>query len=98
MSCTTNRSPIEKEKPKGAAQADQQTSNPNGAGRNVVVQGSTDDRGKSPRQTPTQPVNRHVSSAQVGRRHVSDVFGGRGNQGQLSEGQDDHAEPKPPET
>ena len=89
---------IEEEKPEGAGDAEEQTSNPNGSGRNAVVEKSAKERSQRAGNTPTQPMQGHVASAQVGGGDIGDKFAGGGDEGEFAEGDDDHAEPETPET
>ena len=88
---------VECDQAKGAGQADEQTSDPNGLWRYIVVQESADKRGEGAGESPAEPVNGHVSAAQVGGRDVCHVFAGGWHEGEFAECEHDHAEPKAPE-
>ena len=81
----------------GAGQADEQTSDPNGLRKYVVVEESADERGEGAGESPAEPVNRHVPAAHVGGRDVCHVFAGGRHDGEFAKGEDDHAEPEAPE-
>lgn len=86
------------EQPEGAGQADEQASHPDGARGDGIVEEAADERGESAGETPSKPVDGHVTTPQVCGSAIGNVFGGGGNKGEFAEGQDDHAQPEPPET
>ena len=54
---------VEEEDAEDAGEADEQTSDPNGVWRDVIVEGTANDRGESAREPPAQPVDRHIAAA-----------------------------------
>src|SRR5688500_9312405 len=86
------------EKPERTGQTNEQTSDPNGARSDVVVEESTNDGGQCARQAPAQPVNGHVAAAQICRRKVRHVFAGSRDESKFTEGKNDHTEPESPKT
>src|SRR5215208_3861498 len=86
----------DEEESQGASQSDEEASYPDGLRGNVIVEKSADNRRQGTRQTPSQPMNRHITAAQIGGCEIRYIFAGGGNECQLTKCKDNHAQPKSP--
>ena len=95
--CLRCRKAIEEENARDADEPDDESSDPNGMWRNVVIEEAAKDGGDGAGESPAQPVDGHVATTQVSGGGIGYVFAGNRHEGKFAEGEDDHAEPKAPE-
>ena len=77
-----------------AGQADDETSDPDRTRSNGIVKITSDQRRQRARESPAQPIDTHVTAAQICGSDISHIFACRRHNDQFAECQNDHAQPE----